>query len=1083
MYRNETKRAKKFGALVLVCAILFSLFQGTDIFAQNKTKVNARVYYKDEKPEKLINEIYKGFWRGTEEVEYPTAAYQEQELDNGVKYFDFTYDVNDLEVGKNYKPDFYDELGNGYELTSGIVTQDESGQQSVNIIIKRKGTALLQFVDQSGSKVPLKVNFFDEITIKNIKFDADADGGNSLFYYEFPEINDDGSIKSNLFNPEILLQEIISTANGEKAIIKKIDKVEEHSYKITLDKIKYKTIKLNLTIASELPLNFTDGSADVTINFSGEKIRQSLIFNKADIKKVDSENIIIKEMTINVPVVEGDNSAKVKLENLPELLSKYNYGISSQSFDPESNILKVNLGRKLVVGVFKLPDMKIDQTTTDFNYIDFVEKNLVKSITLGLFDQNGNLIASSKPSYTGELFDIGIVPGEYIIKITGAPENLKKDYETEQEHKLVIDKEGYTYLDPKYDESGKIIWGGPNGIVDKDKSGKVDMNIVGNKTPVKFIIPHKVKTEKYIVEKQEGQKGQGAFGKDGETLVKYTTVNPEQEIEFEIQQIIHPDYKARLVNKYKNGTVTFAVSSNLKLELKDVIDKDRLEFIANSLSVEEIINGQRQEVKDINVEFDAATNTLNLIDKTEVVEYNLDLNDKTELKPKRLIAIRFKTKVKDIDDFNTWIKDFKNSAVSRKDESTVDLIPNLKFKLKKSWLGDRDYSEDFTVDAFIKSLKLRVLNKEDGKEIEVKNLSEYLNAKEIAELDFKNKDWELNFILPKYDKGSLSLDKKQWKELEYEIIEELPQNLENKYLCEKTLKADDKFNFNLNNAPKIQMVTYELEKVWEDVKNKEDYLAVFKLKQFNKDGEILGEFEFSKDKLELRDNNGEKYSFLAYKLVDGVVSEVSISPSVEYENDHYTISNLPKNDKNGDEYEYRIVESKIIHDDKDVSAEFNTKLGHITYTNNQDKDSIYRMEIKNVKKPETTTSTTTSTTTKTTTTTTTETTTTTTTVPSTTTVVTETTTEATPTTTSTTSTTVTTTVPSETTEDTTRTSTEIESSTTIHESKSTSTPRTPSKTGEKVNNSYFVGLIFISIATLIFGILKRSKENAEQGED
>lgn len=1066
---KHMEKTKKFSALILACAILLSLFQVTDVLAQNKTVVNARVYYKGEKPEKLVNEIDRGFWRDPEEVEYPTAGYQEKELDNGVKYFDFTYAVDNLRVGKSYKPDFSDDSGNGYEVTPGMVAQNDSGQQTVNVIIKRKGTAFLQFVDQSGAKVPLKVNYDDEIYIKNFKFDADTEGGNSLFYYEFPEINDDGSIKSNLFNAEILLQEIINTANGEKAIIKKVEKIdEEHSYKITLDKIKYKTIKLNLTIASELPLKFRDGTADVTIDFSGEKTKHRLTFNNAEVKKVGSENIISKELTIKVPEITGDNSSRVILENLPGLLSTNNYGISSQSFDSESNVLKVNLGRKLAVGVFKIPDMEIDQTTTNFTFIDFAEKNQVKSITLGLFDKSGKLIARSKPSLTGEVFDIGIAPGEYTIKIIKAPENLKKDYEIEQEHKLVIDKDGYTYLDPKYDESGKIIWGGPNGVVDKDNSGIVDLNIVGYKTPLKFIIPHKVKTEKYIVEKDEGQVAQGVFSKDGETLVKTTTVNPNQEIEFEIQQIIHPDYKARLVNKYKNGTVTFAVSSNLKLELKDIIDKDRLEFIANSLTVEEIINGQRQEVKDINVEFDAATNTLNLIDKTEVVEYNLDLNDKTELKPKRLIAIRFKTKVKDIADLSKWIKDFKNSAVSRKDESTVDLIPNLKFKLKKSWLGDHNYKKDFTVDAFINSLKLRVLNKKDGNEIAVKNLREYLDAKEIAKLDFNNKSWELNFSLPKYDKASLSLGKSQWKELDYEVIEELPEGLANKYISENPIKADDKFSFNLNNAPKAQLFNLELDKVWENVKNKEDYLAVFKLYQLNQQDEIINEFEFSKNKLELIDKNGNNYSFLTYESIDGVIKEIQITPNVECDGDHYLIRNLPKYDKKGEAYKYKVSESKIIHDSEDVSDLFDTSYSG---TYDVDKDSVYKVEIKNMKKPETTTTTTT------------ETTTTTTTVASTTTVVTETTTESTTTATSTTPTTVSTTVPNETTEDTTSTSTEIESSTTIHESKSTSTPRTPSKTGEKVNNSYFVGLIFISIATLILGIMKRSKENAEQAED
>ena len=476
------------------------------------------------------------------------------------------------------------------------------------------------------------------------------------------------------------------------------------------------------------------------------------------------------EKQLSLPTASGDYSfdisasgvpegAKLSLPSLPK--SYMYYGIAEQKFDSATNTLTVTLGKQVYI---------LASNIETVNFLSFATEHAKAGFTLGLYDQQGKLVAKSTATKTAYDFPASlfkaVTPGDYTVRIEDASPAFKKNYDLSLQYGVRLAENGRLNMRMLRSGSDEEVWANPYGGTDdrfKDDAGS--RALIGYKTPLLLLVPQKPSFAKVIDQAKYpiGEDGKKAYAGKGDL------------IDYRINAKVTGDH--RLVvkfGKYVNMGFKNTVS---------VVDKldERLELVPGSLKVME---GQTVAT-DFEASFDSTSREIKLLDQAKPQVTEFDFSKSIEFPAERNLTIKFQVKLKKVG---------QQPLFNRIPDSETEIIPYLDLLVKKHWEGGDDLLKDLDMQDYIDNFQLETWQGKN--KVSTEPVRKYLKAGSFQQGEGKDFQFALA-KLPKYTPADVEKKPEERVALTYKVTENLPAELTGKFKVSQVAQAEQNDGGNL----------------------------------------------------------------------------------------------------------------------------------------------------------------------------------------------------------------------------------------------------------------------------------------------
>lgn len=476
------------------------------------------------------------------------------------------------------------------------------------------------------------------------------------------------------------------------------------------------------------------------------------------------------EKQLSLPTASGDYSfdisasgvpegAKLSLPSLPK--SYMYYGIAEQKFDSATNTLTVTLGKQVYI---------LASNIETVNFLSFATEHAKAGFTLGLYDQQGKLVAKSTATKTAYDFPASlfkaVTPGDYTVRIEDASPAFKKNYDLSLQYGVRLAENGRLNMRMLRSGSDEEVWANPYGGTDdrfKDDAGS--RALIGYKTPLLLLVPQKPSFAKVIDQAKYpiGEDGKKAYAGKGDL------------IDYRINAKVPGDH--RLVvkfGKYVNMGFKNTVS---------VVDKldERLELVPGSLKVME---GQTVAT-DFEASFDSTSREIKLLDQAKPQVTEFDFSKSIEFPAERNLTIKFQVKLKKVGE---------QPLFNRIPDSETEIIPYLDLLVKKHWEGGDDLLKDLDMQDYIDNFQLETWQGKN--KVSTEPVRKYLKAGSFQQGEGKDFQFALA-KLPKYTPADVEKKPEERVALTYKVTENLPAELTGKFKVSQVAQAEQNDGGNL----------------------------------------------------------------------------------------------------------------------------------------------------------------------------------------------------------------------------------------------------------------------------------------------
>ena len=475
------------------------------------------------------------------------------------------------------------------------------------------------------------------------------------------------------------------------------------------------------------------------------------------------------EKQLSLPTASGDYSfdisasgvpegAKLSLPSLPK--SYMYYGIAEQKFDSATNTLTVTLGKQVYI---------LASNIETVNFLSFATEHAKAGFTLGLYDQQGKLVAKSTATKTAYDFPASlfkaVTPGDYTVRIEDASPAFKKNYDLSLQYGVRLAENGrLTMRMLQSNSNNEEVWANPNGAA----AGPADARsraLIGYKTPLPLLVPQKPSFAKVIEQAKYpiGEDGKKAYAGKGDL------------IDYRINAKVPGDH--RLVvkfGKYVNMGFKNTVS---------VVDKldERLELVPGSLKVME---GQTVAT-DFEASFDSTSREIKLLDQAKPQVTEFDFSKSIEFPAERNLTIKFQVKLKKVGE---------QPLFNRIPDSETEIIPYLDLLVKKHWEGGDDLLKNIDMRGYIDNFEVETWQGKN--KIATESVRKYLKAGSFQQGEGKDFEFSLE-KLPKYTPADVEKKPEERVALTYKVTETLPAELAGKFKVSQVAQAEQNDGVNL----------------------------------------------------------------------------------------------------------------------------------------------------------------------------------------------------------------------------------------------------------------------------------------------
>ena len=513
------------------------------------------------------------------------------------------------------------------------------------------------------------------------------------------------------------------------------------------------------------PVKLVDKTYHVTIKRPLEVLEESDTWKFNIGGKPDPQ----AEKQLSLPTASGDYSFEIQASGVPEgaklslpsLPKSYMYyGIAEQNFDSATNTLTVTLGKQVYILTSNIETVKYDSFATEHAKAGF---------TLGLYDQQGKLVATSTATKTAYDFPASlfkaVTPGDYTVRIEDAAPAFKKDYDLSLQYGVRLAENGrLTMRMLQSNSNNEEVWANPNGAA----AGPADARsraLIGYKTPLLLLVPQKPSFAKVIEQAKYpiGEDGKKAYAGKGDL------------IDYRINAKVPGDH--RLVvkfGKYVNMGFKNTVS---------VVDKldDRLELVPGSLKVTE----GEAVATDFAASYNPNSREIKLLDqaKTQVAEF--DFSKAIEFSAERNLTIKFQVKLKKVGEPPIY---------NRIPDSETEIIPYLDLLVKKHWEGGDDLLKNIDMRGYIDNFEVETWQGKN--KIATESVRKYLKAGSFQQGEGKDFQFALE-KLPKYTPADVEKKPEERVALTYKVTETLPAELAGKFKVSQVAQAEQNDGVNL----------------------------------------------------------------------------------------------------------------------------------------------------------------------------------------------------------------------------------------------------------------------------------------------
>lgn len=513
------------------------------------------------------------------------------------------------------------------------------------------------------------------------------------------------------------------------------------------------------------PVKLVDKTYHVTIKRPLEVLAESDTWKFNIGGKADPQ----AEKQLSLPTASGDYSFDIKASGVPEgaklslpsLPKSYMYyGIAEQNFDSATNTLTVTLGKQVYILTSNIETVKYDSFATEHAKAGF---------TLGLYDQQGKLVATSTATKTAYDFPASlfkaVTPGDYTVRIEDAAPAFKKDYDLSLQYGVRLAENGrLTMRMLQSNSNNEEVWANPNGAA----AGPADARsraLIGYKTPLPLLVPQKPSFAKVIEQAKYpiGEDGKKAYAGKGDL------------IDYRINAKVPGDH--RLVvkfGKYVNMGFKNTVS---------VVDKldERLELVPGSLKVME---GQTVAT-DFEASFDSTSREIKLLDQAKPQVTEFDFSKSIEFPAERNLTIKFQVKLKKVGE---------QPLFNRIPDSETEIIPYLDLLVKKHWEGGDDLLKNIDMRGYIDNFEVETWQGKN--KIATESVRKYLKAGSFQQGEGKDFEFSLE-KLPKYTPADVEKKPEERVALTYKVTETLPAELAGKFKVSQVAQAEQNDGVNL----------------------------------------------------------------------------------------------------------------------------------------------------------------------------------------------------------------------------------------------------------------------------------------------
>ena len=476
------------------------------------------------------------------------------------------------------------------------------------------------------------------------------------------------------------------------------------------------------------------------------------------------------EKQLSLPTASGDYSfdisasgvpegAKLSLPSLPK--SYMYYGIAEQKFDSATNTLTVTLGKQVYI---------LASNIETVNFLSFATEHAKAGFTLGLYDQQGKLVAKSTATKTAYDFPASlfkaVTPGDYTVRIEDASPAFKKNYDLSLQYGVRLAENGRLTMKMLRSGSEEEIWANPyGGTDDRFKDDARSRALIGYKTPLPLLVPQKPSFAKVIEQAKYpiGEDGKKAYAGKGDL------------IDYRINAKVPGDH--RLVvkfGKYVNMGFKNTVS---------VVDKldERLELVPGSLKVME---GQTVAT-DFEASFDSTSREIKLLDQAKPQVTEFDFSKSIEFPAERNLTIKFQVKLKKVGE---------QPLFNRIPDSETEIIPYLDLLVKKHWEGGDDLLKNIDMRGYIDNFEVETWQGKN--KIATESVRKYLKAGSFQQGEGKDFEFSLE-KLPKYTPADVEKKPEERVALTYKVTETLPAELAGKFKVSQVAQAEQNDGVNL----------------------------------------------------------------------------------------------------------------------------------------------------------------------------------------------------------------------------------------------------------------------------------------------
>ena len=759
-----TKRSANYAFIALVMALILGMvFLSPLAQAAGEDEDAAALYatiYTRAKCTDLEIQEGAGWFADSYEIEDADAT-SDKPLENGLRKceIEFALDAADYPVGKEITFSVKKGFSQVEESVKVKVAAGSDGTPQMRMTFKEKISKrfAVTMSDETGAAIPgsaesFELPLYNTVTqeIEQVTVTKDSSGHGFL---KAAAYDDNGKFAPSSLVPAAQADlPTVTMNNGGQKSVYAVNKVlaKAGGFELVLKPVKLVDQTYHVTI--KRPLEVLEESDTWKFNIGGKPDPQA-------------------EKQLSLPTASGDYSFDIKASGVPEgaklslpsLPKSYMYyGIAGQEFDSATNALTVTLGKQVYILASNIESVKYDSFATAYAKPGF---------TLGLYDQDGKLIAKSTATktaydYPASLFK-AITPGDYTVRIEDAAPAFKKDYDLSLQYRVRLAENGrLTMKMLQSNSNNEEVWANPYGGTDERFNDNARARaLIGYKTPLLLLVPKRPSFDKVIDQAKYpiGEDGKKAYASRGDL------------IDYRINAKIPGDH--RLVVAY---------GKYVDMGFKDtatVVDKldERLELVTGSLKVME----GETVATDFEARYNPDTREIKLLDhaKTQVAEF--DFLKAIKIPAERKLTIKFQVKLKKVGE---------QPIYNRIPDSETEIIPYLDLLVKKHWEGGLDLLKDIDMRDYIDNFEVETWQGKN--KIATELVRKYLKAGSFQQGEGKDFQFALE-KLPKYTPADVEKKPEERVALTYKVTETLPAELSGKFKVSQVAQAEQNDGVNL----------------------------------------------------------------------------------------------------------------------------------------------------------------------------------------------------------------------------------------------------------------------------------------------